>query len=350
MYNGSDIYGKYQVSPEYLDADDNPIEYQYFTIPRNRVLSLSDGYGPGYEAPIVCDYTYNTSAIDLSNATIPELSIPMSFSRSFPTGVKYHVFRYDGTNHPTDYAVQDQSTQEWSFTDSGGTGAMNAMFQPGYDFQNHGGHVYTIDTLENRNSSPAYRFAPQESGKANPMFVVAEDITSGTLAFSPVIEMAHMISVHNFSNWGGTQNGYTLYLLRRPVAGQSDYIRPGCDITDFKYLVADNFDLSFKYGESDGSVTTVVSYTVDPTDSEYCSIVNITVTDQLAGRPDYVTSGQALRVQVDRIPGFNPNDFGGASELPTWYMVWTSDSIGVERRCVGTITNENGTVTVTEQQ
>ena len=115
-------------------------------------------------------------------------------------------------------------------------------------------------------------------------------------------------------------------------------------------MVANNFDLSFKYGANDGSVTTVVSYTVDPTDSEYCSIVNITVTDQLTGRPDYVTSGQALRVQVDRIPGFNPDDFGGASELPTWYMVWTADSIGVERRCVGTITNENGTVTVTEQQ
>lgn len=347
LYHGTDGgYGKYQLSPQFLDQDSNQIEYQYFTLSRNRVLTIDDGYSQPYENDLVYSYAYNASEMNLSNPTVPEIQIPLSFDRTLSDASTYYVFRYNGSNHITDYAVYDTAELRWRITGDNQPDELNSMLAPGYDFSSHPGLIAEISAGNYGRIPSSYPYIPDDTLGSNPIFIVVEDPSTSALIFTPVIEPTHMISVHSF-NTDPTlgQDGYTIYLMRRPINGN----RTNRDVTDFRYMSTMPFSMEFRSGNEDDTFNSIVTYNVDPTDTSYCSFVDITVTDTPPTAPQdppVVTSGHALKIQVDRIPGFVQEDMPNG--IPVWYSIWTTDAVGVVRCCVATVTNDAGVVTVAE--
>lgn len=330
LYGDSNMYGEYVYDNSYLDEDDNPIDYQYFTLSKNRVLSIQDNYGPGHETTVVCDYRFETNGIVFSTPDQSVINIPIQHNRTLPAGTVHHIFRYNGSNHPLDYVVRDSDDDPWRFQNTSHEDKLNEMFLPGHDFTSDPGFIDTVNTN-------SYQFMLEKQDIPNRMFVVSEYQPDGIVVFSPLIECMHVNSILRFNyNIQAGQDEYTVYLMRRPTNPQDDD-RNGCDISDFYYLTHFPFTLSFKFNDSDtGEWITVLSYEIDPTSqSSICEFLEdgITVSidnDNDPATPTIDTSGDALKISLTT----KSSDFGG-NGIPDWYGVWVTDYTGVERRCIG---------------
>lgn len=324
LYDDSTIYGEYRYDNSYCDEDDNPIDYQYFTLSKNKNLDIYDNYGPGYNGTVMCDYRFETNGIVLGSPDQSVINIPIQHNRTLPDGTVHHIFRYNGSNHPLDYAVRESEDGPWKFQNTNHEDKLNEMFMPGHNFSGDNGFVETVTTN-------SYQFVLEKQQIPNRMYVVSECQSNGVVVFSPLIECMHVNSILRFNTDGQAgQDRYTVYLMRRPTTPQDDD-RTGCDISDFYYLTHFPFVLSFKFSDSDtGDWNTVLSYTIDPaSSSSNCSQVDITVTINDGGT-QVNTSGNALKISL----AGHSSDFGDGG-IPDWYSVWITDCIGVERRCIG---------------
>ena len=226
------------------------------------------------------------------------------------------------------YAVYDNQSDTWRFTDYDWNDQMNALFKPNHIFSDDAGYITTV-------TGNQYNYIHSFSEGSNPIFVVAENETSGILSFSPVLECGHVNSVKNFNlaNSIGTGiDGYTVYLLRMFV----DNYRNNCDIDDFYYLKHRKFILKFKaYNTTNNVLETVLSYEIDPTDQNgVVSFVDITIEE-----PNTISTGHAMKLSLSQYA----NDFG-PNGIPSWYSVWITDITGLERFCIS-VGGEDTTVT-----